>query len=269
MVDVRKFARDLIENTGNVDADFKRYMDMLPTNEKENIESESWRLEKIKTRFEERDIALYHEFNVWHRVLTSKLLFKHYQVLPARPVCFDLAQEATRRDGEDPELVVFADYMRPTKRVERYQVIDPASKSGKCIREEIFIPEVRQEDLPSYNMKRAIVGKEVEAFDRDKSCFKLWHKDTSKSLEQCYTNDFMYWKAPKFIKDAEDLQRVIDLIIEHYADIKKIYTTLLSSDGYPSIGLNEFTLFARQANILDGTIPLATVDRMFIAVNVG
>jgi len=156
--------------------------------------------------------------------------------------------------------------MRPAKRVEKYTVLAP---DGSILREESFIPEVRHEELPSFNIRKIIQEKEEETFDRDKTLFKAWIKDTSASLKQCYTNDFSYWKAPKFIKDLDDLERVKDIIIENYADIKKIFTTLLSSDGFPNIGLNEFTTFAKQANILDGTIPMATLDRMFIAVNVG
>ena len=44
---------------------------------------------------------------------------------------------------------------------------------------------------------------------------------------------------------------------------------LSSNDSYPHIGWNDFVAFCRTVEILDGTIPTATVDRMFIATKVG
>lgn len=153
--------------------------------------------------------------------------------------------------------------MRPRKRVEKYTIVT----GGSILREEVFIPEVRHEGMPRWNLARVVHGKVEEPFDRDKSVFKPWLKDTPISLNNALTNDLMYWKGPKFIKDPEDLERVIDLIRKNYTQLKNIYHTLIGGDSYPSIGMNEFTSFAKVSGILDGSIPFATVDRMFIAVN--
>jgi hypothetical protein len=51
--------------------------------------------------------------------------------------------------------------------------------------------------------------------------------------------------------------------------LKHIFVNLSSGDNYPHIGWNEFVAFARAVDILDGSIPTATVDRMFIATKVG
>ena len=48
-----------------------------------------------------------------------------------------------------------------------------------------------------------------------------------------------------------------------------MFTNLNSGDNYPHIGWNEFNAFCRSVDILDSTIPTATVDRMFIATKVG
>jgi len=44
---------------------------------------------------------------------------------------------------------------------------------------------------------------------------------------------------------------------------------LISGDNYPHIGLNDFVSFCRDVDILDGSIPTSTVDRMFLASKVG
>lgn len=44
---------------------------------------------------------------------------------------------------------------------------------------------------------------------------------------------------------------------------------MISGDGYPRVGWNEFGQFCRATSILDSTLPTSTVDRMFIATKVG
>ena len=51
-------------------------------------------------------------------------------------------------------------------------------------------------------------------------------------------------------------------------NLKHIFVNLSSNDSYPHIGWNDFVAFCRNVEILDGTIPTATVDRMFIATKV-
>ena len=50
--------------------------------------------------------------------------------------------------------------------------------------------------------------------------------------------------------------------------LKDIYITLISTSNYPNINWNEFTLFVKQANIIDDKTTLAVIDRSFIATNV-
>jgi len=81
--------------------------------------------------------------------------------------------------------------------------------------------------------------------------------------------DLGYWKAAKFVKDADDFRACEALIKGHFKELKHIFINLISSDNYPHIGWNDFVAFCRNVDILDGTLPTATVDRMFIATKVG
>jgi hypothetical protein len=50
--------------------------------------------------------------------------------------------------------------------------------------------------------------------------------------------------------------------------LKKIYITLISMSDYPNISWLDFVNFIKDCKILDKQLPLATIDRLFIAANV-
>ena len=118
----------------------------------------------------------------------------------------------------------------------------------------LFIPMVRKEDVPVWNLEKAKKGVVEEPFDKDKSVFKPWVKDTPGSLKQVLAHDRKRWKVAKFIKDTEDLKRVNLIINRNFEHLKNIYINLISCDSYPCIGLNEFTVFVKQTHIQDSTI---------------
>ena len=78
--------------------------------------------------------------------------------------------------------------------------------------------------------------------------------------------DLGYWRVPKFMKDKDgiDYREVVDIISSNFVELKGIFTNLIAGDSYPGIGFNDFSAFCRATGILDGTIPTATVDRIFL-----
>lgn len=99
--------------------------------------------------------------------------------------------------------------------------------------------------------------------------FKSWVKDNPNILKQALEFDLGYWKAAKFVRDTGDFNRCVAIIREYFPQLKHIFVNLISSDNYPHIGWNEFVTFCRSVDILDGSMPTSTVDRMFIATKVG
>lgn len=79
--------------------------------------------------------------------------------------------------GSDPELFVFADYVKPARRVETLHI-----KSSTGIKEDLFIPQVRLEPIPMFNLSLSDKTKDVKPFDKNKSVFKPWVRDTKASL---------------------------------------------------------------------------------------
>ena len=48
--------------------------------------------------------------------------------------------------------------------------------------------------------------KNVErVYDRSKTCFAKWQEDTPASLKRVVTEDLKFWKAPRLVKNEEDV----------------------------------------------------------------
>lgn len=78
-----------------------------------------------------------------------------------------------------------------------------------------------------------------------------------------------YWKVNKFVKDPEQQTRCAEVVKGYFPKLKNIFINLISGGDYPHIGRNDFGNFCKDVDILDGSIPTSTVDRMFIATKVG
>lgn len=77
--------------------------------------------------------------------------------------------EPSPRYEANPNLYVYSDYMRPSRRIERYQ-IKIHGKRG-TLTHEYFIPAVRKEDLPKFTKKKW-VKEGGEKFNKEGSVFK-------------------------------------------------------------------------------------------------
>ena len=149
-----------------------------------------------------RDITVFQDFNAWFHIIKSVIPFSKYQVYPQRPTLFDLQEYVdTLEESQDPRLYIFMDYMKPSKRVERYQINNNPP--------ELFIPEVRKQNMPVFRLPKAAkkVVKE-EPFMKNKSIFKPWLEDTPASLKKVIECDMEQWKVPKFVKDPAELEKV-------------------------------------------------------------
>jgi hypothetical protein len=67
------------------------------------------------------------------------------------------------------------------------------------------------------------------------------------------------------VRDPDDFRQCTLLIQRHFEQLKHIFINLISSDNYPHIGWLEFVTFCGAVDILDDTIPRATVDLLFVA----
>jgi nicotinic acid phosphoribosyltransferase len=71
-----------------------------------------------------------------------------------------------------------------------------------------------------------IKDKEINAFDREESVFKNWVKDTPANLRAAMNFDMGYWKVPKVVKDADDLQDCEKIVQENFVFLKQMFVNL-------------------------------------------
>jgi len=100
--------------------------------------------------------------------------------------------------GEDPQLFVAVDYMRPARRVETLHI-----ENGSTTKEDLFIAQVRKEEIPMFNLNTVDKTKAEKPFDKNKSVFKPWVRDTKASLCRALEYDSLHWKLPRLITDPD------------------------------------------------------------------
>ena len=64
-IDVREFARTLVEVTGDPETDAKSYVDLLPKPPRERLENDEKAKEEFMVTFNAKDLKLYQNHNLW------------------------------------------------------------------------------------------------------------------------------------------------------------------------------------------------------------
>jgi len=64
-IDVREFARRLVEVTGDPEGDVQRYLDLLPKLPRERLEHDEKAMEDFMVTFNAKDLNLYQSHNLW------------------------------------------------------------------------------------------------------------------------------------------------------------------------------------------------------------
>ena len=170
---------------------------------------------------------------------------------------------------EEKDWLLFADFVKPTGRVEVMKVTSPNAPPFMAP----FVPKTRMADFrvtkALAEADEGVKAEVVRPFSKEHSVFAPWKEDTAATLAACWAQDFQHWKAPRVCKDPEDLENVMALVREHYAALKHIFYSLIACKEYPRVGWMNFGLFAEQVAVVDAAhhVSLETVDRAFIATN--
>ena len=125
----------------------------------------------------------------------------------------------------------------------------------------------REEDIP-IQVKQSKTKTIERKFKKDASVFKEWKEDTPYILQKSAELDKREWKAPRFIKDPEEVEKCWEVIWKYFAKLKDIFITMASRSNFPSVTLLDFTTFCDICRIMDKNVNLSTIDRLFIATNV-
>ena len=76
------------------------------------------------------------------------------------------------------------------------------------------------------------------------------------------------WKLARFIKDQKDLNDVLEVITEHFSEIKEIFIGAVTQSGsMPDINQLYFLDFCSEAGITDNVVNPSILDVYFTATN--
>ncbi|CDW84855.1 UNKNOWN [Stylonychia lemnae] len=135
----------------------------------------------------------------------------------------------------------------------------------------------REIDIPlGYKCVKKIVEK--REFIKEKSVFRDCQVDNQNLYKKCFEYDMKFSKIRRFVKDTQDFQDLCQTLLNNYGIIKNQFINAISSSGYPQVSWMDFakvcdtviiifTLYM-QWEVVDKNLPMSTVDRLFIAVNV-
>ena len=105
-------------------------------------------------------------------------------------------------------------------------------------------------------------------FEKQYSVFRDWREDTPETYKRCLAHDLKYWKVNKFIKDPEELQRIIEVTRKHFPLLKSLFLQLVAKGGDPpDITQLDFLDFCSQSGMIDGKLTSSTIDVYFTATN--
>ncbi len=86
-------------------------------------------------------------------------------------------------------------------------------------------------------------------------------------IEDMLKSDFQLWKLKRFVKDPNEIKKIEDIFHFNIKLLKDLYITLLSTSTYPNLTWLDFVNYIKSCGILDEKMPLSTIDRLFIAIN--
>ena len=102
-VDIREFARRLIEVSGTPEENRAHYIALLPAARRSQVRADPDLMAALLERIASRDLTLYQEHNIWLTAITEKLPTKAYQGLPQWPHPFNYQEHAAAcGEGKDP-----------------------------------------------------------------------------------------------------------------------------------------------------------------------
>ena len=109
-----------------------------------------------------------------------------------------------------------------------------------------------------------------EVFIKDRSVFRDFRDDTKPFLRKCFEQDIIYSKILRAVKgDVEIFEDIQLVLFKHYVKLNNIFLFYIGTSSYPTIGMNDFTSWARHCNMVDDKwLNLAALDRILITTNV-
>lgn len=192
----------------------------------------------------------------WHDTLADEIRYKKPFMANG-----ELLAEIDHPDEE--QLYVFPCFLKPGR--QNYVVVQEDDIACNTV-EAVDMPrdvdnyyvhkcivESRQEDIALWS-KPLRGGEKTREFRHATSVFGSWKPDNKATLAKCLEHDFALWKLPRFCKDPDEQERVMDKVKEYFPLIKEVYHCLISKSNYPYILYQDFFDWSKQVKIFDGGV---------------
>ena len=108
----------------------------------------------------------------------------------------------------------------------------------------------------------------IRHFQKENSMFAKWVEDTPEGLAKAFYSDMALSKLSKFVKDNDDYEKTLEVLLKHFPKIKEQYITKIANlKSFPQIEWLDFSDLCDRWNIIDKNLLRIAVDRIFVAVN--
>jgi hypothetical protein len=86
--------------------------------------------------------------------------------------------------------------------------------------------------------------------------------------KKCFEYDMKFSKLSRFVKDIKELEKVSEILLKYYGEIKNQFYSSIATSDYPTIQWMDFGNICEEWRIIDKDFPMSFIDRLFIATNV-
>lgn len=140
--------------------------------------------------------------------------------------------------------------MRSGKQHYVVKYADPKTGKVKWYPGDCLVKHREEEIFPfRKKVRRNLV---VRKFSKESSVFAAWKLDDAHIYGKCIDHDLRYWKTSRFVRDKKDYLLVIKAVKKYFPALKAAHLYMCSRSKFPATYMNDFTSFARKANLVGG-----------------
>lgn len=144
-------------------------------------------------------------------------------------------------------------------------VIQPGDNASKV---ELYktVIDYRQESVAA-PVKISTKQKVTKVFKKPNSVFARWKDDTEQTREKgFYDHDTINWKLERFVKDANQREKIEQVVFDNFFFLKAIFIELCAETAFPNMTMIGWSNLCQRVGLVDGKfLKLSDVDRFYIA----
>ena len=112
------------------------------------------------------------------------------------------------------------------------------------------------------------VQEHIRVFKKKQSVFRDYKESTPALLKKSLEIDTRLSKIQRYLKYPGDFEEVFEVLLANLIYLRDVFMYCISTSIYPNISWIDFSNNCYEMKIIDKNMPISTIDRLFIAVNV-